>query len=771
MSAAGPGKSRPVTAKRSRIHVDADDEEDTPARKPRLRVSEACEPCRKRKDRCNGGKPTCDNCLRSRRECTYKQTRKRGLRTGYVRALETILGLVFVTIGGADEWLSSLLDGHAKAPPFDAQASEGLSKADSAEPLLDAWRTSAVSKQIEHVLSTTDITEVGEGMEQVNAFDSRVSQAAKIAAVVLRPQSPLIDDDPLSAPISRPTDTDLASPINPTDQPLVVQSPCLTEVPEIDPSLLAPLDTQAPVAVQAVSHDTGPAEDFQRSLPQNWEHLLEVYFARTHCWLPICEKHELLRIAYLLAARDNDSAIPTGVSHGDRTFLTVVLDYSASLIAPESNQSLPGFYSQANLCQTSLATSLRSFPEQGQKYDLGHVRALLILVLSCFQSRDLVGAWSTVGRAVYALTALDGFALRHRQSKSSANSGIHRTTLCCIALDTIVAAWMHLRPYFQRSDIAAVGLLETEGMEEWEPWKPHNISTNHKSPRQVPARVLSTFNRFIEAIGILNDVLGSTGGSQRLDEPAVSTNDVIGWSNGLAGLESGVAAGNMTPHSLNFCWFATTLTVVLQQREANGNFLSEKLNAHQKLKRLGKLLHNYSDDMRGQLFPSTCAIYISTLRFSITTGNGELQALQNLLHELEQGLETLKSVLIMPGTGRTHNIPLMENIPLLATDSCDRHHNRLDNFMGGMATLEGQFTIDATTGRVDEPSIMPLGMPVSSQAYADVQAHMLFHPERSRLTHLDNSNLETVEHISEHSDEEGLFLRLADLESDDWYAD
>lgn len=61
---------------------------------PRKRVSQACDKCRARKDKCDGKKPSCSTCLANGRICSYDaNVKKRGLPEGYVRGLEKLWGL------------------------------------------------------------------------------------------------------------------------------------------------------------------------------------------------------------------------------------------------------------------------------------------------------------------------------------------------------------------------------------------------------------------------------------------------------------------------------------------------------------------------------------------------------------------------------------------------------------------------------------------------------------------------------------------------------
>jgi len=55
----------------------------------RKRLTQACDACRKKKVKCSGEKPSCNNCTRLGVNCTYlPSTRKRGPRVGLVESLE-----------------------------------------------------------------------------------------------------------------------------------------------------------------------------------------------------------------------------------------------------------------------------------------------------------------------------------------------------------------------------------------------------------------------------------------------------------------------------------------------------------------------------------------------------------------------------------------------------------------------------------------------------------------------------------------------------------
>ncbi|KAF9914799.1 hypothetical protein BX616_007536 [Lobosporangium transversale] len=62
-------------------------DETTPVKRKRL--TQACDPCRKKKIKCDGVKPSCANCTKLNANCTYLPSmKKRGPRQGYIELLE-----------------------------------------------------------------------------------------------------------------------------------------------------------------------------------------------------------------------------------------------------------------------------------------------------------------------------------------------------------------------------------------------------------------------------------------------------------------------------------------------------------------------------------------------------------------------------------------------------------------------------------------------------------------------------------------------------------
>ncbi len=479
----GP-KSTATPTKRKRIdsHESNYTTMATATDKARTRVSRACNECRKRKDRCDGCRPTCNNCSRLRRLCNYRPPKKRGLKTGYVRAIETLMGLVFNSIEDAEQWLCALLDAQQPAKPVFRLR---VPTSDSIESLLDVWRQSPVMARIEQLLSSTETTEEEEETDDTSSrFDRRALDALALVTEACGTNDTATNDSP-AYPSASPMDTDMAS------VDMLQPKPDNVITTTTPPGLLHMTPSRTDDALQSVV------------LPHNWQQLLDLYFASTHCWLPVSPKHHLLRTAYVMGSSSGSS---TNLPQGDIAFLMAALSCVSShpQIVGSAAQSQPTLqYPQEEL----LATTMNLVPTEPDACELGHVRALVLLALMYVRNNKQKAAWSTVGRAIYAAVFLDASPFRQTKHTTPVPDDVKRTLLCCIVLDSLVACWIHARPYFQRCDINSVGLLVTDGIEEWEPWQAPNSTSSQLSTQQHPARILSTFNHLMELVGLLNECL------------------------------------------------------------------------------------------------------------------------------------------------------------------------------------------------------------------------------------------------------------------------
>lgn len=521
------------TRLRAQIYSDAEEdvEEERPHGRKRIRVSRACDECRRRKDRCDGRQPTCRPCTEGGRKCIYNPTKKRGLPPGYVRAVELVLGLVFRSIEGSESSISALLRGEVEEPRSDASSASTAGGSTPIECLLDTWRQSKVLKEVEKMLlaDSPDNESSGRTVDEIFAVAfSAVTAQDKAGASQLLP-SPDAHFPPVIAPPVRERG---------------VPSPTVTTIHK---------DHAAPI-------------------PSNWFSLLDLYFAITHCWFPIAQKHECLRVAHLLADT-SDAQRQDSVIHGERAFLWAIFAYtshqcSALGIASDSSEDLVQDDCRSPQYLQMEAESLATW-DQTQR-DIGHVRAFLLLALLKVGCQCWSKAWSFVGQAVYL--AID---LGYTSRTAGFDEDETRTVLGCFVLETLIAAKLGRRPYLRRSDMHSA-TLQTNGIDEWEVWQPSPLSKTalniYKMHEYSPGYVLSIFNHLCGLVAVLNDIISQPHGQTSRRILVSATWDLDRWREQLprhcrdpldGKLRSDVA---VSPQLLNLCIAFASISVLLKNR-------------------------------------------------------------------------------------------------------------------------------------------------------------------------------------------------------------
>ncbi|KAK1700959.1 hypothetical protein BDP55DRAFT_4124 [Colletotrichum godetiae] len=485
----GSPLTTPRRTKKTKNYAGEESEEGATAQgKVRIRVTRACNECRRRKDRCDGIRPSCNSCLSIGRSCSYGPAKKRGLRTGYVRALELLLGMIVNTIDDADEWLTAILEGEDRRPKFGLRDLSLLasSNTDVTDTLADSWRTSQTWKKIERLLSVDEPADSLEDGEAFKKFESGIKEAIKLAAKVSADQ------------------------ISTVDNGLDMITPTYTNISQDDYSpagtiTLGKQDVDSTLSLYSF-HPTFPKNTLTMpqvptpqhhvctpGMPPNWAQLLDIYFANTHSWLPMVQKHDLLRLVYLKANSDKDTNTSPVIGSGDLCFIWTVMAYSL-----RQSGSL-------DLSEPFLRSATDSLSQGNGKHQIGHIRALLIVTLIRMEQEDSGAAWLAVGQATYSAAML--FLPAVADGPSHKDEGTRRTLMCVFVLDALVASWIKSRPYLDRSDAQRLGLLATESMEEWEPWQSKDLNNQSLTPSHVPGLVLSTFNSLFLLVCILNDIL------------------------------------------------------------------------------------------------------------------------------------------------------------------------------------------------------------------------------------------------------------------------
>lgn len=489
----------------------------------RKRVSQACDKCRSRKDKCDGKRPSCSTCLTHGRTCSYDaNVKKRGLPEGYVRGIEKLWGLTIREVEGVQDEILSVFNGDETN---EALISSWRNEDGQSDSLAEVWRKSQLSKELERLLP---ILEPGPGSGSTDL--SKRKRLDSDAQVGKRPVlSNARSDSPISIADneSQPRTSISGWPDQKLDFQIHEQAPAspmasgtsMGNIPNAHyGSILSPSYPIAPTGINPSLPE----------LPSETWHLLDVYFSYTHCWLPIVEKHDLLRISYQYSQMRASGMEPFS---GDHALLWASIAYAKFQHRAINNiPHAQGLVSQDVWTAERMYTHARALvPNEEGRLDLGHVQALLILTLTNLGLGHFNRAWILVGQAVRTAIELGlekPIAENLKSPKHSSRS--KHVFLGCFVLDTLVAARLKRRAHLRSDDLDRVGILLEDGLEEWDPWTDClTVRRSSVGNSRVPASILSTFNRLVQVLQILNDascasdssrtVQFSTGLLERLD--------------------------------------------------------------------------------------------------------------------------------------------------------------------------------------------------------------------------------------------------------------
>ncbi|KAH8426032.1 putative C6 transcription factor QutA [Aspergillus melleus] len=508
------------TSKAKRRLIDADEDgrqnstaDDFASNPKRQRVSRACDSCRSKKDKCDGVQPVCSTCASLCRPCTYKANpKKRGLPTGYIRTLELLWGLVFCKIQGSEEVVRALL----RAANIPSHLATMGKEAEGSDTLLSSWKNSIVLKEIERLLVSLEQPEdeqdkgsrpPGDNDSPADAEGSSVLSADALEWQI--PEGLAIERESSGlSPIKTPSAVS-AMRTHVTritrDSTTQTSSPSVEDIPNISFGRTLPHSLDYRSGRELLSHHTP-------QLPSNAWPLLDIYFSYTQCWFPILEKHDILRTAFRHS--ENDIPVsPSAAGSGDHAALWSVLTLASIQEASISaTRQLPQATSDRPDPNLFYATAKSFIPGENGVHEIGHAQALLILSLAKLGQQDWTAAWILVGQAVRIsqCLGLDRVPVPGKDvgdSRAAARS--KHVFLGCFVLETLVATQTGQVPSLRKSDLTKVGPINEDGLEEWHPWEDQTglrpVETSRGSFHRGPLHALSTFNRLISLMCILND--------------------------------------------------------------------------------------------------------------------------------------------------------------------------------------------------------------------------------------------------------------------------
>jgi hypothetical protein len=332
-------------SKRLRVNTDggALDNDNTDSRRsaPKHRISHACDRCRSRRAKCDGSQPTCVACAAAHVTCTYgTQTKKRGLRTGYVRLLELLWVLVFDSVPGAEDATLQLLN------------SASVVAGDAGVALLHNANGSTRDRE---KLLTQDLWARSKLREAIDARVLKIDAAAGSGSERESTHRVICEGIPL------PT-------------------ACL-----IEPWTALPWNTQIAQSELCASsnapENTSPA-NVQVELPDDAWAQIGIYLSYSYCWFPVVPKHDIVR---LLSRRQDDA--PCTAS--EMALLWSALAVSASL-KTEPDQSLVAVYH---------SEAIGELGKDDEQLSTHHIAAILLLALSKMELQQWKDAYLLVGRA------------------------------------------------------------------------------------------------------------------------------------------------------------------------------------------------------------------------------------------------------------------------------------------------------------------------------------------------------------------------------------
>lgn len=444
----------------------------------RKRVSRACDRCRSKKDKCDGIRPTCTACRASGQRCSYDpNAKKRGLPEGYVRGLEKLFALSICNIEGLEDTILTLLGATSGSTGRRQRLMQLWNEEAASDSLHDVWKTCRLWGALEKMLTPSD------------PDSSQLS---------LKRQR---DDEDVS---HLGASTNWGFSVRSGPNPFGAEGPRV-----VDP--FAPPAAKrlrfSSVSGKYHSSSSGSTDVRSLSLPPQSSQLIETYFSRTHPWFPIIPKHNVLRASYSYAGSHHTESLSSG--SGDHAALWAILSYTTaqgSVLSPGSEAII-----QDSLAQTkelySIARSL--IPSEKEQFDLGHVQALMLLTLTNIGLEDWTAAWLLSGQTARMIEAIEFSKLSDPRRSDELRQ--HKAAfLGCFIIDSFLSVRLSRPPCMRTEDLAIVGRLDEDGLEEWNSWTdvlPTTSVGDGKSCRQAgPLLALSCFNRLSEVAGVLNKI-------------------------------------------------------------------------------------------------------------------------------------------------------------------------------------------------------------------------------------------------------------------------
>lgn len=459
------------------------------------------------REKCDGIKPTCGTCAFSERGCTYDtQAKKRGIQPGYIRSLELSLAWLFSKHPDAENTLKRELS-IENSPVQKLFSSKEGSESDR---LHNRWSKGIICKQIDQLLSGAEVSSPSQFIPE-GVFDGTDDILADLFPT---------NEDGLRTH-GTTGDNALLSNVSLPSPSASRNTPAMRVLP----------DSSADEPMDGLLH-----------LPADFWRLLDVYYSFIHAWLPISEKHDILKAAYSYPS-EGFRILPSEVGSGNHSELWAIFALASHQINPRKQQE------DIDLCIT---TARMLIPDVSGAFELGHARALILLSLIHIGRGDRTSAWMLVGSAVRI-----SLELRLHERADSPLPRRKHVFLACYVVEAILGR-LHSMPTHLKGYMPNVkDRVEEDGLEEWNPWD----GGSNASPQQgyglsrIPAQSMSIFNRLLATLHDEEDHLTASGGYPKASISASGTTDPtkhVEARRSSRNLQSGGTDSNAwTPQQLN----------------------------------------------------------------------------------------------------------------------------------------------------------------------------------------------------------------------------
>ncbi|KAL7962736.1 hypothetical protein V8C34DRAFT_324489 [Trichoderma compactum] len=336
----------------------------------RRRVSLACDGCRTAREKCDGGRPHCGRCVSQNRPCSYTPaSKKRGIQSGYLRAIELSLAWLLESNPDCEKTLYQLLvkdDGKDGANIL-------MSKGKAANKLHKQWSKCRVHKDIESLLCQS-------GTQRVETSNTE-------------------DSD---------TEGDVGE-----ESTSITRLPLATSHPADAAKFDQAYSLKEPKSVR----------DRALRLPSNHQHLLEIYFAYTHCWLPILDREQVFATAAICITQGQNITGFAGETDIAPSSLAVLWSAMAVAAFQDAHSSAPPI-SEEIISPVEIFTVAHSLiPQEEDHFIISDIQAILL------HSIILIGRESMLAASLIAGKVMRLISYIQSRRAYQTNSDVQRSTL------------------------------------------------------------------------------------------------------------------------------------------------------------------------------------------------------------------------------------------------------------------------------------------------------------------------------------------------------